>query len=1045
MSTGRTRRFGALLLSFLLTSVALGAPRDASAEAFAPALYDAIEYRLVGPYRGGRSATVTGVPGDRSTYYFGSVGGGVWKTTDGGAKWRNVSDGFFGGSVGAVAVSESDPNVLYVGLGEKTIRGNVSSNFGVWKSTDAGKNWRFIGLEDTRHIGRIRVHPTNPDIVYVAAMGDLWQSSDARGVYKSTDGGETWRRVLFANQDAGAVDLVLQPGNARILYASTWNVRRTPHSLSSGGPGSDLWKSTDAGETWEKLTDLPGLPAAPRGIIGVTVSPANPERVWAIIEAEDGGVFRSDDAGESWKKLNSDRALRSRAWYYTRIIADSQNENRVYVMNVSYGVSEDGGKTFSLHRAPHGDHHDLWIDPEDNTRMIIADDGGAQVSTDAGASWTTYHNQPTAQFYRIATDDHFPYRIYGAQQDNSSIRIAHRGSNGAAITERDWEVTAGGESAYHAVDPTNPDVLYAMATQNMKSVDGGMTWSRLRPPHGDSHDMWINPDDPQHFVQANDGGANVTFNGGETWSTQFNQPTAELYQVEVDDQYPYWLYAGQQDNGTTIAVPSMPPFRAQDEQAWLVDAGGCETGPAVPKPGNANIVYANCKGRFSVFDKRLGTERSHYIGAANIYGHNPADLRYRFQRVAPIHVSPHDPGVVYMGSQYVHRTRDDGRTWETISPDLTAFDPEVQVISGSPITRDITGEEYYSTLYSLRESPIEAGLIWVGANDGPVHVSRDDGATWTDVTPSRLPAGGRVDAIEPSPHDPAKAYIAVLRYQLGDWRPHIYRTTDYGRRWTQITDGIPEDEPVRVVREDPVREGLLFAGTDASVYVSFDDGASWRSLRQNLPITPVTDLKIVRGDLALSTMGRGFWVLDNIATLRQAPLPDLGEEAVLFAPAETVRYRQIYRGVDPAHGVPDYPSPAVEIDYYLPEAVDDLRLEIVAADGRVVNAYRSGDPAGESELPEVDMATGAVSFLPRASLEAGAGLHRFRWNMRHQGPWHESASRRFEGGPYAVPGEYRVRLSFDGKVLEQPLTLVPDPRVAQGGVTLADVQAQSGL
>ena len=454
----RIRVLTRAVFSLILLSAAFNV-QLAHAQAYDPGLYDAIEYRLIGPYRGGRADSVVGVPGDRDTYYFASTGGGVWKSDDGGSKWRNISDGYFGGSVGAVAVAESDPNVVYAGLGEKTVRGNVSSNFGVWKSTDAGKTWSFIGLEDTRHIGRIRVHPTDPDIVYVAAMGDLWQSSEARGVYKSTDGGETWNKILFANEDAGAVDLVLQPGNPRIIYASTWNVRRTPHGFSSGGPGSDLWKSTDSGATWEKLTELENMPGEPRGIIGVTVSPANPERVWAIIEADDGGVFRSDDSGATWVKTNEDRALRSRAWYYTRIIADSQDENKVYVMNVSYGVSTDGGMTFSLHNAPHGDHHDLWIDPYDNTRMIIADDGGAQVSTDGGASWSTYYNQPTMQFYRIATDDHFPYRIYGAQQDNTSIRVLHR-SDGISITEDDWEVTAGGESAYHAIDPDNNDIIY---------------------------------------------------------------------------------------------------------------------------------------------------------------------------------------------------------------------------------------------------------------------------------------------------------------------------------------------------------------------------------------------------------------------------------------------------------------------------------------------------------------------------------------------------------------------------------------------------------
>jgi photosystem II stability/assembly factor-like uncharacterized protein len=481
-----------------------------------------------------------------------------------------------------------------------------------------------------------------------------------------------------------------------------------------------------------------------------------------------------------------------------------------------------------------------------------------------------------------------------------------------------------------------------------------------------------------------------------------------------------------------------------------VDAGGCETGPALPKPGNADIVYANCKGRFSVFDKRLGTERSHYIGASNIYGHDPDDLRYRFQRVAPVHVSPHDADVVYMGSQYVHRTRDDGRTWETISPDLTARRPEHQVISGEPITRDITGEEYYSTLYSLRESPVRAGVIWAGANDGPVHLTRDGGESWHEVTPRGLPPGGRVDAVEPSPHDAAKAYVAVHRYLLADWKPYVYRTDDYGRSWALLTDGdngIPADEPVRVVREDPVREGLLFAGTDAGIYVSFDDGEHWQSFQQNLPVTLVTDLKIVRGDLAISTMGRGFFVLDNIATLREATPSLLGDAPLLFSPEATIRYRQIYRGGLDSAGVPDYPAPAVEIDYYLPEDAGEVRIEIVAEDGWIVNAFRSahGSRADDATEPEADMATGAVPFLRDEALSAEAGIQRFRWNMRHRGPWHEDEDRRFAGGPYATPGSYEVRLIVGDETRTRPLELLADPRVVAAGVTLADMRAQTAL
>ena len=896
MSTGRTRRFGALLLSFLLTSVALGAPRDASAEAFAPALYDAIEYRLVGPYRGGRSATVTGVPGDRSTYYFGSVGGGVWKTTDGGAKWRNVSDGFFGGSVGAVAVSESDPNVLYVGLGEKTIRGNVSSNFGVWKSTDAGKNWRFIGLEDTRHIGRIRVHPTNPDIVYVAAMGDLWQSSDARGVYKSTDGGETWHRVLFANQDAGAVDLVLQPGNARILYASTWNVRRTPHSLSSGGPGSDLWKSTDAGETWEKLTDLPGLPSAPRGIIGVTVSPANPERVWAIIEAEDGGVFRSDDAGESWKKLNSDRALRSRAWYYTRVIADSQNENRVYVMNVSYGVSEDGGKTFSLHRAPHGDHHDLWIDPEDNARMIIADDGGAQVSTDAGASWTTYHNQPTAQFYRIATDEHFPYRIYGAQQDNSSIRIAHRGSNGAAITERDWEVTAGGESAYHAVDPTNPDVVY----------------------------------------------------------------------------------------------------------------GG------------------NYKGYLYRFDHGNGQRRSVNVWPLNPAGSGVEVMKYRFNWNFPTFFSHHDPKRLYAFSHRVHVSTTEGQNWDTISPDLTRAIPETLVSSGGPITQDNTGVEYYATILTANESPLEAGVLWTGSDDGLLHVTRDDGQTWQNVTPRGAPERIMWNSIDVHPTQAGGAYVAGTLYKAGDFTPYLYRTADYGRSWTRITNGIDPLHFTRVVRADPDRAGLLYAGTEYGMYVSFDDGEHWQSFQLNLPEVPITDLQVRDRNLIVATQGRSFWIIDDLSPLHQLENFVAEADFHLFQPKPSYRMRSGRGRRDPLLEGQNHPAGVMfyfNVDGDAREG-DGVRLEILEADGTLVKRFASD---AEGDEPSLDV-------------DAGANL--FVWDMRYP----DALS--FDGlilyssntrGPLAVPGTYRARLSIGNDSVEQTFEILPDPRIDS---SIADLQAQ---
>ena len=880
--------------ALLLIGVTLPAQSQSS---FDPALYDAIEYRLVGPYRGGRSDTVTGVPGDRDTYYFGATGGGVWKTVDGGSKWSNISDGFFGGSVGAVAVSESDPNVIYAGLGEKTVRGNVSSNFGVWKSTDAGKTWTFLGLEATRHIGRIRVHPTNPDIVYVAAMGDLWRSSEARGVYKSTDGGETWDKVLYANEDAGAVDLVFEPGNPRIIYASTWNVRRTPHGFSSGGPGSDLWKSTDSGSTWEQLTELPNMPEAPRGIIGVTVSPANPDRVWAIIEADDGGVFRSDDAGASWEQINTDRALRSRAWYYTRIIADSQDENKVYVMNVSYGVSTDGGLTFSLYNAPHGDHHDLWIDPDDNQRMIIADDGGAQVSTDGGDSWTTYHNQPTTQFYRIATDDHFPYRIYGAQQDNSSIRILHR-SDGIAITERDWEVTAGGESAYHAIDPDDNNIIY----------------------------------------------------GGN---------------------YKGYLYRYNHSNGQRRGI-----------NVWPLNPAGS------------------------------GVEV----------------MKYRFNWNFPTFFSHHDSDKLYAFSHQVHVSRSEGQNWETVSPDLTRAIPETLVSSGGPITQDNTGVEYYATILTANESPYEEGVLWTGSDDGLIYLTRDDGDTWTDVTPPNAPDLLMWNSIDIHPTEPGGAYVAGTMYKSGDFAPYLYKTTNYGRSWTKITNGIEAPDFTRVVRADPERAGLLYAGTEYGMYISFDDGRNWRPFQLNLPEVPITDLQVRDLNLIVATQGRSFWIIDDLTPLHQLDASVADADVHLYKPKPSYRMRQPSRGErDPLLEGENHPA-GVMFYFNLDEAPDadnPATLEIFEADGTLIKRFASDDEEEDG-----------------TRLDAKAGANRFVWNMRYP----DAVS--FDGlilyssntlGPLAVPGTYKARLSVGDQSVEREFEILKDPRVS---ATAADFQAQ---
>ncbi|MEM7187447.1 MAG: hypothetical protein AAF466_12380, partial [Bacteroidota bacterium] len=730
--------------------------------------FDAFQYRAVGPERGGRVTTVTGTPMQPGTFYLGATGGGVWKTEDYGTTWHNVSDGYFETpSIGAIEVAVNDPNIVYVGTGSDGLRSNIISGRGMYKSIDGGKSWQHIGLTNVGQIGAVEIDPTDHNIVWVAAIGNAFRPNAERGIYKTVDGGKTWEQVLFVSEKTGFADLELLPGNPNIVYAAAWKAQRKPWTIISGGENAEggIYKSINGGKNWEKLEE--GLPNTLIGKIDLAVSPVDSSLLYAVIEApgKEGGLYKSVDQGMSFRQVSDNKGLVNRPFYYTNI----------------------------------------------------------------------------------------------------------------------------------ELDPTNPDIIYSNSNPLLKSVDGGRSWNRMSVPHGDNHDIWLNPDNPDLLIQCNDGGANVSHNGGKSWSSQFNQPTAELYQVEVDDQYPYWLYAGQQDNSTTIGVPSFPPYAIQSPgRGWVINTGGCETGPAVPKPGNANIVYANCKGRFSVFNKLTGTEKGYYVGASNIYGHNPKDLEYRFQRVAPIHVSPHNPDVVYHGSQFLHKTSNDGMLWETISPDLTAFEADKQVISGSPITRDITGEEYYSTLYSIRESKLVEGLIWTGSNDGVVSITRDGGKSWQNITPNNLPKGGRVESIEPSHFDPAKAYMAVDRHLMGDAKPYLFKTNNYGASWELITtanNGIPAHFNARVLREDPVREGLLYAGTEYGVFVSLDDGKSWQEFQQNLPVTPITDIKIHRGDLVLSTMGRGFWILDNITPLRQNAIDDLGDSAVLFQPDATIRYR----------------------------------------------------------------------------------------------------------------------------------------------------------
>jgi photosystem II stability/assembly factor-like uncharacterized protein len=841
-------------------------------------LYGALDYRLLGPFRGGRSAAVTGVPGKPNLFYFGATGGGVWETKDGGRTWKNMSDGFFGGSIGSIVVSQSDPNVIYVGGGETTVRGNVSSGYGIWKTEDAGKTWKHAGLEKSRHIPRIVVHPKDYNIVYAAVLGNIYKPTNERGVYKSRDGGLTWNKILFANENAGAVDLIMDPNNPRILYASTWNVRRTPYSLSSGGEGSALWKSTDSGASWKEISNNKGFPSDTLGIIGVTVSPVNGDRVWAIVEnKEKGGVYRSEDGGETWKQINSERKLRQRAWYYTRIYADSEDEDVVYVLNVRYHKSKDGGKTYETYNAPHGDHHDLWIAPENSKRMIMGDDGGAQVTFDGGETWSTYHNQPTAQFYRVTTDNSFPYRIYAAQQDNSTIRIAHRNES-RSIDEDDWEDTAGGESAHIAVDPENNDIVY-----------------------GGSYDGFL---------------------------TRYNHQKETIRSVSV----------------------------------W---------------PDNP-------------------------------MGHGAEEMKYRFQWNFPIFFSPHDPNKLYTASNHLHASTNEGESWELLSPDLTRNDPSKLKSSGGPITQDNTSVEYYCTIFAAAESPITQGLLWTGSDDGLVHVSKDGGANWSNVTPKGMPEWMMINSVEPSVYDAGTCYIAGTRYKLGDFTPYLYKTTDYGKTWIKITNGIASEHFTRVLREDPKQKGLLYAGTETGMYVSFDDGRNWQSFQLNLPIVPITDLAVKDNNLIVATQGRSLWIMDDLTVIHQISEAN-GKENFLFKPKETYRMGGGSRSGSLTSGV-NHPSGVMTYFNVGNPKDKEVKLSYVNKQGDTIKTFSTKDKKDKLEVKE------------------GANYH--SWNMRGKG------AEKLEGmilwwgsteAPQAVPGDYKVVLSVDDEIQTQSFRIVADP------------------
>jgi photosystem II stability/assembly factor-like uncharacterized protein len=854
--------------------------------------YDALRWRNIGPFRGGRATTATGVVGQPQVYYFGATGGGVWKTTDAGHRWENVSDGFFKtGSIGAVAVAEADPNVVYAGTGEAPVRGvKTSHGDGVYKSVDAGKTWQNVGLEKTRQISKVRIHPTNPDVVYVAAQGSPWAPTEERGIYRSLNGGDSWDKILFVDQNSGAADLSMDPTNPRVLYAAFWDHQRTPWKIRSGGPGSSIYKTTDGGDSWKELTT--GLPDSIMGKIGITVSPANPNRVWAIIESEQGGLYRSDDAGNTWKLINEDRILRARSWYYMHIFAHPTNENTVYVLNAPF----------------------------------------------------------------------------------------------------------------------------------MKSIDGGKSFEQLATPHGDNHDLWINPDQPEYMINANDGGANVSFNGGKTWSTQQNQPTAQFYRVSVDNRFPYYVYGGQQDN-STVAIPN----RTNKDGIYWEDfypVGGCESAFVAFDPDKPDYIYAGCyQGIISEYDAKLNETRDVMAYAFQGLGSKPADVKYRFNWNAPILVSQHDPSVIYHAGNVVLKSGNRGNTWEEISPDLTKDDTTTLDYGGGPITKEGAGGEVYHTIAYLAESPHDAQTLWTGSDDGLVHVTQDGGSNWKNVTPAEI-GEALVNSVEVSPHDPGTAYLAVTRYKFNDFIPHIFKTTNYGESWERLVDGIEEEAFVRVIREDPERKGLLYAGTETGLYISFNGGQEWQPFQLNLPVVPITDLQVHRNDLIAATQGRAFWVLDDLTPLHQLNEGIKQASTFLFEPRDTYKTdgsrdtTAVALGENPANGVAIY--------YYLNEVPEDdslaITLEVLNDQDSVIRSYTSDAEKETEQLPKE------------------AGMNHWTWNL-YQNDYEEvKGLMPFQGmQSYRVmPGNYQVRLAYGEDTLTQSFQVLMDPRIAATDAQLAE-------
>ncbi|MGH7322200.1 MAG: WD40/YVTN/BNR-like repeat-containing protein [Candidatus Rokuibacteriota bacterium] len=907
-------------------------------------MLSSLQCRLVGPHRGGRVVAVAGHPADPTTFYFGACAGGVWKTTDAGTNWACVSDGFFQtAAIGALAVADSDPNVVYAGTGEACIRGNVSHGDGVYRSTDGGRTWTNVGLGDTRHIGRIRIHPRDPDLVYVAALGHAFGPNRERGVFRSRDGGRSWEHVLFRSERTGVVDLSMDPQNPRILYAAAWQAQRFPHHFASGGPDSGLWRSTDGGDTWTEVTRNPGLPRGVLGRIGVAVSPADGRRIWAIVEAEDGALFRSDDSGGTWQRLSEEPGLRGRPWYYMHVFADPKDPDTVWVLDYALWKSTDGGKTFVEVPTPHGDNHDLWIDPRNPLRMIEGNDGGACVTFNGGQSWSTIYNQPTAQFYHVCADDQRPYRIYGSQQDNWAISLPSQSHRGV-ISQTDWVQPGGGESGYIAVKPGDPAIVVG---------------------------------------------------------------------------------------------------------------GAIGTGAGM--------------GRLIHYDHRSGQERVISVWPeAYGMGVAAAEHRYRFQWTFPVFFSRWEPNELWAAGNRIFRSTDEGQSWQTVSPDLTRNDPDKLQPSGGPITQDNTAAEVYCTIFALAESPRERDVIWAGTDDGLVYISRDRGNAWTDVTPRGLPAWALISILEPSPHDPATCYLAATRYKHDDTRPYLYKTSDYGRTWSPITDGMPDHEFTRVIREDPNRRGLLYAGTETGLWVSFDDGAHWQRLQSGLPVTPIHDLIVKDTDLVVATHGRSFWILDDLTPLYEMTPEIAGVGMHLFTPRTTVRWKA-YKGygMKPGTGVAyrlagpvgysyrqvetptgekkeqlldagENPPGGVIVHYWLREKPQgDITLAFLDADGREIRSFTSrpkadkpSEPAApDALLPKPDPAADE----PRLAKEPGA--NRFVWNLRYPDatklPGHKGRGGTEEmlAGPPVAPGMYQVRLTVANETRTQSFEVVRDPRI----------------